>query len=192
MAQHVDDDLTPDETPGYQAPAKKSLDEILKTDAEDESLALYKKALLGTVGAVFPSDPRHVIVQKLALIVQGRPDIELDLTNLDDPKKKTTLVLKEGCTYKVKIYFYVQREIVQGLKYVQQSYRAGIRVDKSTLMVGSYAPKTELQFCTTKEEEAPTGMMARGTYNIKSLFTDDDKNEHLKWEWKLEIKKDWD
>ena len=31
---------------------------------------------------VVPSDPRHVIVQKLALIVDKRPDIELDLTNL--------------------------------------------------------------------------------------------------------------
>jgi hypothetical protein len=24
-----------------------------------------------------------------------------------------------------------------------------------------------------------------------SLFTDDDKTEHLKWEWALEIRKDW-
>lgn len=63
-------------------------------------------------------------------------------------------------------------------------------VDKNTFMVGSYGPKKELQSYTTPVEEAPSGMLARGTYNIKSLFTDDDKNEHLKWEWKLEIKKD--
>lgn len=70
--------------------------------------------------------------------------------------------------------------------------RFGFLVDKNTFMVGSYGPKKELQSYTTPVEEAPTGMIARGTYNIKSLFTDDDKNEHLKWEWKLEIKKDWE
>jgi len=56
-------------------------------------------------------------------------------------------------------------------------------------MVGSFGPKKELQSFTAKAEQAPSGMLARGTYTIKSLFTDDDKNEHLKWEWKLEIKK---
>jgi len=64
-----------------------------------------------------------------------------------------------------------------------------VAVDSRTDMVGSYGPKTELQSFTTKPEQAPSGLMARGTYTVKSLFTDDDKHEHLKWEWKLEIKK---
>ena len=58
-------------------------------------------------------------------------------------------------------------------------------------MVGSYGPKAEVQSYTTAPEQAPSGMLARGTYIVKSLFTDDDKNEHLKWEWQLELKKDW-
>ena len=41
--------------------------------------------------------------------------------------KKKTFILKEGCQYKVKIYFYVQREIVSGLKYIQKSYRKGLQ-----------------------------------------------------------------
>lgn len=41
--------------------------------------------------------------------------------------RKKPLVLKEGVTYRVKITFYVQREIVAGLKYVQQSYRGPIK-----------------------------------------------------------------
>lgn len=41
-----------DETPGYQPPAPKSMEEILKTDAEDESLRKYKEALLGTAHPV--------------------------------------------------------------------------------------------------------------------------------------------
>jgi len=36
-----------------------------------------------------------------------------------------------------------------------------------------------------------TGLLARGSYSVKSLFTDDDKNEHLKWEWAFDLKKDW-
>ena len=59
-------------------------------------------------------------------------------------------------------------------------------------MVGSYGPKKEIQSYTTAMDQAPSGMMARGSYTVKSLFTDDDKHEHLKWEWKIEIKKDWD
>ena len=60
-----------------------------------------------------------------------------------------------------------------------------------THMVGSYAPKEEVQFYTTPIEDAPSGLIARGHYTVKSLFTDDDNNEHLKWEWSFNIKKDW-
>jgi RHO protein GDP dissociation inhibitor len=41
--------------------------------------------------------------------------------------KKKVVVLKEDCQYQVKIMFYVQREIVQGLKYFQKTYKSGIR-----------------------------------------------------------------
>ena len=61
-----------------------------------------------------------------------------------------------------------------------------------THMVGSYAPKETEQSYTTPKEDAPSGMAGRAKYKMVSLFTDDDKHEHLKWEWILEIKKDWD
>lgn len=64
-------------------------------------------------------------------------------------------------------------------------------VDKSDYMVGSYGPRApEYDFLTTVEE-APKGLLARGNYVIKSKFTDDDKHDHLSWEWNLNIKKDW-
>lgn len=66
-----------------------------------------------------------------------------------------------------------------------------ISVDKMTHMVGSYPPKTEIQSYTTPPEDAPSGMVARGSYSVNSLFTDDDKNVHLQWEWCFDIKKDW-
>lgn len=64
-------------------------------------------------------------------------------------------------------------------------------VDKMTHMVGSYPPKKEIQFYLTPAEEAPSGMVSRGTYSVCSVFTDDDKHIHLKWDWTFEIKKDW-
>jgi len=41
--------------------------------------------------------------------------------------KDASFTIAEGCFYQLRISFYVQREIVTGLKYLQQSYRAGIR-----------------------------------------------------------------
>lgn len=64
-------------------------------------------------------------------------------------------------------------------------------VDKTDYMVGSYGPRAEEYEFLTPMEEAPKGMLARGSYNIKSRFTDDDKTDHLSWEWNLTIKKEW-
>jgi len=52
MASHGDEDLVPDETPGYQPPAQKSVVDIMSADADDESLKKYKESLLGPGGAV--------------------------------------------------------------------------------------------------------------------------------------------
>ena len=64
-------------------------------------------------------------------------------------------------------------------------------MDKLTHMVGSYAPKDDIQSFLTPVEDAPSGLTGRGKYHVHSLFTDDDKKEYLKWEWTIEIKKDW-
>lgn len=45
------EDEEPEETPGYKAPAQKTLDEIQKLDADDESLVRYKQALLAGASA---------------------------------------------------------------------------------------------------------------------------------------------
>ncbi|XP_044760106.1 rho GDP-dissociation inhibitor 1 [Coccinella septempunctata] len=189
------DELDHEPESNYKPPPEKTIDEILKTDEEDESLRKYKEALLGNAQTgtiiVEPDNPRKVIVKKLVLVVADRPELSLDLSGDLSKLKKETFVIKEGVSYKIRIEFIVQREIVHGLKYVQKTSKLGIPVDKMTHMVGSYAPKTEMQSYTTPPEEAPSGLMTRGSYTVHSLFTDDDKNEHLKWEWTFEIKKDW-
>ncbi|KAB0794017.1 hypothetical protein PPYR_13637 [Photinus pyralis] len=179
----------------YKPPPEKTIEEILATDQEDESLRKYKQALLGQAESgtviVEPDDPRKVIVKKLVLVVADRPEVSLDLTGDISKLKKETFAIKEGISYRIRIEFIVQREIVHGLKYVQKTYKLGLPVDKMTHMVGSYAPKSEMQSYTTPPEDAPSGMMTRGNYTVHSLFTDDDKHEHLKWEWSFDIKKDW-
>jgi Rho GDP-dissociation inhibitor len=59
-------------------------------------------------------------------------------------------------------------------------------------MLGSYGPSTDTCEKKFPPEEAPSGMLARGSYNVKSRFTDDDGNNHLEWSWNFDIKKDWD
>jgi len=197
---HTPVDVEKEDEPNYQPPPEKSIDDMLQQDQEDESLQKYKATLLGGAvagtGAVVvdESDPRKVIVKAISLVVESeeRPESTLDLTQ--DPKtiKSQSFTLKEGVKFRFKIDFIVQREIVHGLKFVQKTYTKGIPVDKMTHMVGSYAPKQTAHSWLSPPEDAPSGMLSRGTFSLHSLFTDDDKNEHLKWEWNLNIKKNWD
>ncbi|KAI8794585.1 rho GDP-dissociation inhibitor 1 [Biomphalaria glabrata] len=188
--EHEDED-----NPNYKPPAPKPLEELLKQDAEDESLRKYKEALLGaSVGGnviIDEKNPNKVIVEKLSLLAEGRDEIFIDLTKPEEEIKKESFTLKEGCKYQIKIYFFVQREIVSGLRYEHKVYRKGIQVDKMKQMMGSYGPKRELQSFTTQQEDAPSGLLMRGDYKIKSRFVDDDQNEYVNWEWHLTVKKDW-
>ncbi|KAL0993391.1 hypothetical protein UPYG_G00107220 [Umbra pygmaea] len=177
----------------YKPPAQKSLQELQELDKDDESLRKYKEALLGNVAevAVDPNAP-NVQVTRLTLMCETAPlPLTLDLQGDLESFKKQQFILKEGVEYRIKISFKVNKEIVAGLKYAQQTSRKGVTLDKTEYMVGSYGPRpTEYEFLTPLEE-APKGLLYRGTYNIKSKFTDDDKHDHLSWEWNLNIKKEW-
>lgn len=182
------------ESVNYKPPAQKSLQEIQELDKDDESLRKYKEALLGSCNVIVAADPSvaNVQVTRLTLMCETAPaPLTLDLQGDLESYKKQSFVLKEGVEYRIKISFKVNRDIVSGLKYVQQTYRKGVKIDKSDYMVGSYGPRPDEYEFLTPLEEAPKGMLARGTYNIKSKFTDDDKHDHLSWEWNLNIKKDW-
>jgi Rho GDP-dissociation inhibitor len=195
MSTENQESFPEEEHENYEAPPKKTIDEIMAIDQDDESLRKYKETLLGAQAdkiIIDANNPKNVIVKRLALVVQDRNDMVLDLGgDLASLKKQGPFTIKEGIQYKIRIEFFVQREIVHGLKYVQKTYRMGLPVDKNFCMVGSYPPKEEIHCYLTPFEEAPSGMLARGEYTISSLFTDDDKNEHLKWEWTLKVEKDW-
>ncbi|XP_056135799.1 rho GDP-dissociation inhibitor 1-like [Lampris incognitus] len=200
----AEDDVTPEqlaaiaaeneeqEAVNYKPPAQKTLQEIHELDKEDESLRKYKEALLGSGTAEADPSVPNVQVTRLTLVCDSSPNpLTLDLQGDLEAFKKQSFILKEGVEYRIKISFKVNKEIVSGLKYVQQTFRKGVRIDKTDYMVGSYGPRPNEYDFLTSLEEAPKGMLARGTYNIKSKFTDDDKHDHLSWEWNLNIKKDW-
>ncbi len=176
---------------GYIVPKKVALDDLNKLDADDEAMVKYKEQLLGNITNVQDEGGNNVIVLKMAFCATGKDSIEYDLRGDLKSLKSVPIIIKEGCEYFIQIHFKVQREIVSGLHYKQASYRKGVRVDKSDVMLGSYGPK-ELHIYASKPSTAPSGMLARGEYNVKSRFTDDDNSFNLEWEWRFEIKKDWD
>eukprot|EP00158_Paraphelidium_tribonemae_P000942 Partr_v1_DN23736_c0_g3_i2_m53098 putative Rho GDP dissociation inhibitor (GDI) len=86
----------------------------------------------------------------------------------------------------------VQHDVISGLKYLHVVKRKGLKVDKAEEMIGSYAPNATPYEKKFVPEQAPGGMIARGTYTVKSKFTDDDGTSHLEWEWQFQIKKEWE
>ncbi|XP_048411135.1 rho GDP-dissociation inhibitor 1 [Stegostoma tigrinum] len=192
LAAIAAENLDEESTVTYKAPAQKTLEEIEELDKDDESLRKYKEVLLGNRSKIVDPNVPNVQVTRLTLVCACAPQpLELDLTGDVEKLKNNSFALKEGVEYKIKISFKVNKEIVSGLKYVQTTSRRGIKIDKTEYMVGSYGPRdTEYEFVTS-QEEAPKGMLVRGTYTVKSLFTDDDRHTHLAWEWQLNIKKDW-
>jgi len=199
MASHEQEDTMPEETQGYKlSQPKQSLAEYQKMDENDESLQRYKESLGlgGGKDLSDASDPRVCIIQSLTMESPGRDPVTIDLSS---PGSEATLKdkpfkIKEGAKFTMVANFKVQHEILSGLQYVQVVKRKGIKVSKDSEMLGSYAPNTDKQPIYTKrfqEEDAPSGMLARGHYNAISSFVDDDKKTHLTFEWSFDIAKDW-
>lgn len=114
---------------------------------------------------------------------QNKPSVRPDVTKVMSHSGS-----QASCNCAVR----TQSLTVSSRSFLQPPLSVPLSVDKTDYMVGSYGPRPaeEYEFLTTMEE-APKGILARGTYNIKSKFTDDDKYDHLSWEWSLTIKKDW-
>ncbi|KAF9940499.1 hypothetical protein BGZ75_007476 [Mortierella antarctica] len=185
--QQEEDDFAPSANTGYKPGQKKSLDEYEKLDAEDEALRRWKESLgVKSTGVSKANDPNNVKVLELRLLVDGRPDVILNLDQSDDELKKQSFTIKEGVEYRLQVQFRVQHEVVSGLRYIHVVKRMGVKVDKAEQMIGSYAANPNFP-----AEEAPSGMMARGHYDVKSRFMDDDGTVHKEWSWSFDIKKDW-
>ncbi|XP_033743927.1 rho GDP-dissociation inhibitor 2-like [Pecten maximus] len=197
VVENVEQDVEDDDdigNPNYKPPEEKSMQEILEADKGDESLDNYKKKLMGETSipvVLDENNPHRVIIEKLELHIEDDPsenqsmDLTGDVANLKNKKFEVV----ENSKYRILILFHVQREIVTGLQYYHTAKRAGVKVEKNILMMGSYSPRTEQHCFKTPVEEAPKGMLARGVYNVHSSFIDDDAHKYIEFDWKLEIVK---
>ena len=86
----------------------KTLDEIVNAaNTEDDAMKDYTKKLLPEGNVVVDADnPNSVILKKLAFVVEGRDDLEIDLTG--DLSTKPKFDIKEGIKFKIRIDFMVQ------------------------------------------------------------------------------------
>jgi hypothetical protein len=178
---------------GYKAPQKVDIGTIIAKDEEDESLARYKKSLLGNPSDVKQvekclidaNDARVVLPIRITLLFENhKPDVVFELKGslqeLRDLHSKRTVTIKEGESYRTQLEYYVQRDIVTGLKLANKVLKA------RTITVDN-----DLQKYVGDIEQAPSGIFSRGSFLVKSSLTDDDKNIFAEWEWNLVIAKDW-
>ncbi len=63
--------------------------------------------------------------------------------------------------------------------------------NRNFVFLGSRAPNGEIQTFVSDVEQAPSGVLSRGSFLVKSKLTDDDKNIYAEWEWNLVVAKDW-
>jgi len=187
------------DVPEYKMGEKLSIAKYQELDADDDAMVRWKKSLgLGVGNDISdPNDPRLVIIKSLAFLPEGRDEVVFDLTTPEalESLKKNPFTIKEGATFRLRVVFQVQHQILSGLKYRQTTTRAKVFSTDIIQMIGSYPPNTDDKpehAMTFEPETVPSGMMARGKYTVSSRFVDDDKKEYLKFDWVFEIKKDWD
>jgi len=179
----------------YSAAPRMSVVDIMNKDKGDKSLEKYKAALLGEAAqtkesiAYAPNDTRHCIVDTITLVFSGRPPFVINPS--DKNLKAKSIILKEGQSFKTIIKFYIQHEIVSGLRYQNAIYKHRFRVDKRKDMLGSFAPQKKAYEITMPEDCTPTGWSGRGSYSAKCKIVDDDKTVHCQFEYAFEIKTDW-
>lgn len=197
----AEDELIPESVEGYTVGEKKTIEEYTKLDAEDESLAKWKASLgLSADSTPYPvkaGDKRTVVIVEMALVFPEDPKLASVVIPLEDASGNNThkdikFTIKEKSVYELHIKFRVQHEIITGLKYLHLVKKAGIRVDKTEEPLGSYAPNTKENPYYEKNfgaVEAPSGMLARGSYSAATKFVDDDKMVHLAFNWSFQITK---
>jgi len=199
QAKEEEDDFASQTNYKVSEQAVKDPSKLMEMDKGDEALQRWKAQLLGNANDTSPkNDPRRVVIVEMRIICEGRPggDIVYAFSTKEQVEKlkDSPFVLKEGCNYKIKLGFKVQHELVTGLKHLHSVTRKGIRVGKEDTMIGSYGPAVkpyEVEIPRRGWEEAPKGMLARGSYKGHSKFVDDDQQVHLEFDYAFAIKKEW-
>ena len=88
-------------------------------------------------------DPRRVVIVEMHVLFEDRPAGDVVFKGLDkqenlDKLKKSAVVFKESCHYKLKFVFRVQHDIVTGLRYHNGVYKAGIRGTTNGILFSTF------------------------------------------------------
>ena len=165
---------------------------------KDPALNAYLKSLGIDPDYVGPKDDdRRVVIKEFSIIFKDHPtpatikfETDEDIKNA----KKTPLVVKEGCLYRMQVVFRVQHDAVSGFQ-IESTITAKIgKTVKDNLMLGSYPPSNDFKPVDIPRQgwhEAPSGALLRGEYKGKMRFTDDEGKDHLTFDWVLKIAKDY-
>ncbi|XP_010547230.1 PREDICTED: rho GDP-dissociation inhibitor 1-like [Tarenaya hassleriana] len=169
-----------------------TIKEHLEKDKDDESLRKWKEQLLGSVdvNSIGETLDPEVKILSLAIISPGRPDIVLSVPE-NGNIKGSWFTLKEGSKYNLKFTFQVNNNIVSGLKYTNNVWKTGVKVDRTKEMLGTFSPQLEPYTHVIPEETTPSGMFARGSYSARTKFLDDDNKCYLEINYAFEIRKEW-
>lgn len=169
-----------------------TLKEHLEKDKDDESLRKWKEQLLGSVDInnIGETLEPEVKILSLSIVSPGRPEIVLQIPEEGDPKG-LWFTLKEGSKYSLKFTFQVSNNIVSGLRYTNNVWKTGIKVDSAKEMLGTFSPQLETYTHVMPEETTPSGIFARGSYTAKSKFLDDDNKCYLEINYTFDIRKEW-
>ncbi|MED6157094.1 Rab GDP dissociation inhibitor alpha [Stylosanthes scabra] len=188
LTEDEEDDLDANIELGPQCTLKQQLEK----DKDDESLRRWKEQLLGSVdmNSVGETLEPDVKILSLAIKVDGRPDIVLPIPATGNPNG-SWFTLKEGSRYRLMFTFKVSHNIVSGLKYTNNVWKTGLKVDSTKEMIGTFSPQAEPYTHEMPEETTPSGIFARGSYSAKTKFVDDDKKSYLDITYTFDIRKDW-
>ncbi|KAK9089803.1 hypothetical protein Scep_028885 [Stephania cephalantha] len=191
-SNYVSDDDEEEEERKIELGPQRTLKEQIEIDKEDESLRRWKEQLLGSIdlNSVGETLEPDVKILSLAILSPGRPDLILPIPEVGVPKG-LWFTLKEGSRYSLKFTFKVSNNIVSGLRYTNQVWKTGVKVDNTKEMLGVFSPQSEPYTHQMPEETTPSGIFARGSYSAKTKFVDDDDKCYLNISYTFDIRKDW-
>ncbi|CAI9770908.1 unnamed protein product [Fraxinus pennsylvanica] len=165
----------------------------LKEQGEKCCSRKWKERLLGRAhssSSVEDSLDPDVRILNLSIVCPGRPEIILSHPFVSNPKA-SLFTLKEGTKYQLKFSFMVYNNVVSGLQYMNTLWKAGIRVNRSKLMLGNFSPRKEPYGYKLEEEIIPCGILVRGSYSARIKVVDDGGKCYLDIQYYFDIKKNW-
>ncbi|XP_049398873.1 rho GDP-dissociation inhibitor 1-like [Solanum stenotomum] len=127
---------------------------------------------------------------KLYIICPERPELVLCEPFFSTPKE-CLFTLKEASRYKLKFSFTVSNNVVCGLKYINTTWKTGVRVDKSQVMLGTFEPRKEPYVYELEEDVTPSGVFARGLYTTRTQVIDEKERCYVDITYYFDIQRQW-